>query len=148
MLRDLEVRGRVCSDCHAITDPRLISAGHPRGRGFDYVAAMQKIRHWEGQPAAPEALRTAFGKVLGARGVPLTRSSPADVRPQTSARAVANPLPPPASIPRPIAPEATHRSSVALTPFPEIDDSISVEEILVLLKERLEQLHRAVYGTR
>ena len=41
-------------------------------------------------------------------------------------------------------PAAGDATALGLPPFPEIDESTTVEEVLLLLKERLELLYRAV----
>lgn len=67
-LRDLDVRAKTCTGCHYITEPRLISAGHPSGRNFDYADAMTRINHWDHPSAAAGAITAAFQNVLGSRG--------------------------------------------------------------------------------
>lgn len=186
-LQDLDVRARTCSGCHYVTDPRLISAGHPSGANFDYVQGMNNIRHWERSRADAGSLRSAFGRALAARGaVPnVVRArfasasggasgsgagsrggsgggSGGDPLAQTASvgsRAGANadgPSTVDASRFRPSASAAARGRSaptttsaeaaanLGLPPFPEIDPTMPVEDILLLLKERLELLYQAV----
>ena len=171
-LRDLTVRARICTGCHYITDERLLSSGHTSGKDFDYVAAMAKTRHWS-SPRANAEIAAAFAPVLAARGpvpdvalgvLPTAVSRRADAGTAAGAgtargaaraapaapTAVAEGLasaagltpaaggdgyrPPPAAAGRPI----------ELPPFPEVDKSATTDELLILLKKRLEQLYEAV----
>jgi hypothetical protein len=67
-LRDLRVRAKVCTGCHYITETRLISAGHPSGKGFDYAGGMGQIKHWEHASAPAGQIQAAIGAALGTRG--------------------------------------------------------------------------------
>ncbi len=67
-LRDLSVRAEVCTGCHYITETRLISAGHPSGKDFDYAQGMVEINHWEQDSTTASQITTAFGAALGSRG--------------------------------------------------------------------------------
>ncbi len=173
-LKDLDVRARTCTGCHYITDPRLISSGHPSGTDFDYVGNMARIRHWESPPASDGALRAAFDRALSSRGgvpdVQLARAagsapggqapgaqapgSPAPVSAAAGASAGgARPFRPRTPSPRPLvrgrapSPAAVAAAeALGLPPFPEIDPSTSVEDLLLLLKERLQLLYEAVGG--
>ena len=73
-LRDFETKLRNCASCHYVTDPRLISSGHPTGVDFDIAAALPEVRHWE--PAVEDAatLSAGWSAVLAERGpVPQVR---------------------------------------------------------------------------
>lgn len=73
-LRDLSVRATVCTGCHYITEPRLISAGHPSGKDFDYGGGMAEIKHWEQASAPASQITAAFGAARDSRGpVPTVR---------------------------------------------------------------------------
>ena len=184
-LDNLARRAEICSGCHYITEPRLLSAGHPSGASFDYVGGMNEVRHWaETRPSSE--INSAFESRLAARGaVPNVRvasigTAPADSgpseRPGGGASAVPRPtssrstptstrqatvregravarrqatgLRPPA--PRPVRSTptfdvdlpATVAGGIDLPPFPEIDGSTSIEEVLLQLKNRLELLYR------
>ena len=67
-LRDLSVRAAACVDCHYVTDPRLLSAGHPSGTDKDWVEAMAQVRHWDSGPALAGELRAAYGGAVATRG--------------------------------------------------------------------------------
>lgn len=162
-LRDLSVRARVCSGCHYITDERLISSGHPSGKDFDYVAGMAKTRHWT-RPHADTEIAAAFAPALAARGpvpdVPLgvLATAPAaprregdrtDVGAGTAAASAAPTAVAEGAAPAPGGDRVPPSSAAAarpieLPPFPEVDESATTDELLILLKERLEQLYEAV----
>ena len=177
-----------------MTDPRLISVGHPTGADFDFIAANTTIKHWE-TAAAPAALLAAFNGVIAERG-PLPSVAvmapavevPADTEAGGVADVeVANPVSPvgptaagqqagprPAvlgvtdtpptvgtrrqranvganptataaeSIVRPEPPVAAPSADV-LSPL-VVPDNASVEETLLLIKQRLELLYRLVGG--
>ena len=166
-LRDLSVRASACTSCHYVTDPRLLSAGHPSGADFDYAEGMRKVRHWQSGPAPTSAVRAAIGAVVAARGpVPSVRravlaagggtgassSRPAGgARPGTASggRSAPQPAvlalrPPP---PRPALAAASGAGPVAgieLPDLPEISQSAPVDEVLRRLQERLALLYRLV----
>jgi Cytochrome c554 and c-prime len=162
-LQDLEVRARTCTGCHYVTEPRLISAGHPSGLGFDFVAGMAKVRHWAQPPASAAALHAAFDPVLEERG-PVPQVQLASLGEGAGAAAGAGggaaaagggsagraerakptrTLPP---RPRPPGAFATaeRTAPLALPPFPEVGRSTPIEELLLILKQRLELLYRAI----
>ncbi|MEM7051184.1 MAG: multiheme c-type cytochrome [Acidobacteriota bacterium] len=162
-LKKLPVRAQTCTSCHYITDRRLISSGHPSGQDFDYVAGMAKVKHWPTADPGAGTLRSAFGTVVAARGavpdVPLGElPETAEVavaaasagatpgrswnRARPASRTVRGGRTPVASLRRPGA------APVELPPFPEIDAATPIEESLLLLKERLEQVYEAVRGER
>ncbi len=170
-LKRLDVRARVCTDCHYITEPRLLSAGHPSGADFDYAAGMGSVRHWQ-EPLAPErTITTAVEAALAARGpVPRVRiATPEPVQATAVASAPSSPVLRRSSsartTPRRTVPELAQSrvlrarphvnvaaaGSVAVTtpllePFPEIDDTTSIEDVLLLLKERLARLYQGTTG--
>lgn len=108
-LHDLDRRAEVCTGCHYVTEPRLLSAGHPSGADFDYVEAMRDVRHW--QDTRPEAeIRTAFATRLQARGaVPRVRLASLGDEPAPSARANSESRGTPATVPA--APRATRQAA-------------------------------------
>ena len=169
-VKDAAVAARVCTGCHYVTDQRLLSAGHPSGQGFDYVGGMAKMKHWEHPTPPASTLAAAFEAALGKRGaVPEVRlarlAGPAPAaaaapgagaaeesrpyRPQTP-RARPAARRPIAAASGPGAPGPTAGAELpsvpGLPPFPQIDESTPVEEILLLLKRRLELLYQAVGG--
>ena len=181
-LRDLETRAKTCAGCHYITEPRLISAGHPTGSDFDFSERNSEIQHWEHPLATPTKLKAAYQNVVADRGaipsVPVYRepahsegspvvaasgqaadeaeASPNQslgievpteatrVRRTPATRAAARPSKA-AGRPRPqhrsVLQNALVRTGKYLQTFPSIDEKATVEEILLLLKERLELLY-------
>jgi len=161
-LRDPEVQAEICTGCHYVTEPRLISAGHPSGAEFDYPAGIAKIKHWQRPTASPATLKAAFRAELATRGpvpkVQLARlaesrgaSAAGDVgtaNVSPAAQESTGSIPPRPPRPRPLDPAASAAvvgsGELGLPPFPEIDASTPVEALLLLLKQRLDQLYRAV----
>jgi hypothetical protein len=162
-LEMLSVRATVCASCHYITDSRLLSAGHPSGKDYDFATSVGKIRHWSRPLESASRLSQAYTAEVGRRGpVPSVRlaSLPDGVSlagggggdsgagsvgstPTRRARTLA---------PRPRDPEGPNRASTPeslvdlgdLPPFPDIDNSMPVEEVLLLLRDRLEMLYERV----
>lgn len=166
-LADFSTRAQTCTGCHYITDRRLLSAGHPSGEGFDYVAGMAEVKHWPGPPAPAGPLRAAFSTVLAARGpVPdVPRAEPSQAVAEAAAVAAAAPSAgsgPGAAWDRARPATATSGGGSAagsprggrgrgdlgldLPSLPAIDESASIEEVLLLLERRLELLYDAVGG--
>ena len=152
----LRARARACAQCHYITDPRLISTGHPTGRDFSLVERNEKINHWPTGPNhGSEALKAAYGREKQRRGaIPQVTLATAIVSSSsrrqgsqtvTSTSQPARRIPEP---PRPVAvqpqPFPVRKKNFNLKPFPVINDSTSVEELLLILKERLELLYQEV----
>ena len=95
-LRDDATRARACADCHYVTDPRLISSGHPSGVDFDYAAAVAKIRHWQSPLPAAGALPMLCLPYAGGRATVYrdwADELPGSVQPVPPAK-VASSLPP------------------------------------------------------
>ncbi len=173
-LQDLNVRATQCTGCHYITEPRLISSGHSSGRDFDYADAMTKIRHWERQPASGAEINRSFSAALAKRGgvpdvvlarlpeaVPRTGASVAarqdgserSPRLESSTGAAWNaPRPRPRSLTPLSASTSTQGrpfpaaaiGQLELPPFPEVSENTTIEDLLLILKGRLELLHSAL----
>lgn len=159
-----EVRLRNCASCHYVTDPRLISSGHPTGVDFDIVEAMEKIRHWQRPADQAAPMQTAWTAILGERGpIPSVRrarlaetetlpaaAGPAATPTNTTATpgGTESPRPRRAQVltPRPNLERRQAERSADVPPLPEVDDEAPVSEILRLVKEQLERLYRAVGG--
>ena len=175
-LKDPATRAATCAGCHYITDPRLISSGHPSGADFDYASGMAEVRHWQSPPIATSTLAATYTSELAARGaVPKVRLARLASAPSAPAAGQASGAPGASQAggvsssgdtetpsersfvsrrPRtPRARPASSRASTAtgatapldLPPFPQIDDTTPVEDVLLLLRERLELLYRAVH---
>lgn len=169
-LESPEIRARNCVECHYITEPRLISAGHPSGAGFDYEKGLGEIKHWDQTSGSADAIRTAFAGAKAARGtVPKVRvaslpsgTATAPAAPRAGARqaprrngsspslavsaAESSVFNPPRARPytAPTVVQTTEIVDLELPSFPEIDPTLPVEELMLLLAERLETLYQAV----
>jgi len=170
----MPVRAEVCTGCHYITEPRLLSAGHPSGASFDYVEGMNSVRHWAG-PSPAASIQQAFAQQLASRGaVPSVQvasltgapaggseggtEEPARTKstPSSTVEAVARGrrarlrrrsagLDVPA--PRPVFDVGLAegvRGDLDLPPFPEISEQTSIEDSLLMLEERLRLLYESV----
>ena len=171
-LRDAEVRAKTCTGCHYITEPRLISAGHPSGREHDYIQGMVTIAHWEESSLSDGQLSSAFAAALQQRGaVPQVRlaklagpapaaggvgSSPSRSTPPTASvtagEGTSTPRRPStarrsarAALPQRAAGET---SQLDLPPFPEIAEDASIEDVLRLLEQRIQALYTATASPR
>ncbi len=171
-LKDPAVLAAACVDCHYITDPRLISSGHPSGADFDYPSAMIETRHWQAPLASADALQAAYSGALASRGaVPQVRLARAAQTPEAGPAAPAGagaqapgsagagapatyatrrespsrrPRTPRARPAPGVPPTAGDAAPLSLPPFPQIDNSTPIEQVLLLLKQRLELLYSAV----
>ena len=156
LLENLEVRAESCAQCHYITDPGLISTGHPTGANFDLARADNQIVHWKAPTPAPAELKAAYEKVVAKRGaIPTveprslssgagTSASPSNTTTQESDEArIVPPKPRPVQLAN-LPPATSTGRDIRLEPLHIKSDSSSVEEILLLLKERLELLYKKV----
>ncbi len=72
-LRQTRKRAENCAGCHYITEPRLLSAGHPSGAEFDYVKGMNEIRHWQHRLGDSQIASAAQAVVASRGAVPKVR---------------------------------------------------------------------------
>ncbi len=154
-------RAANCVRCHHITDRRLISSGHPTGEGFDLGSRNEKIRHWEAPIHSAGTLNAAYRQAAGRRQIPqnvpiatsavasttaATTSTGADSSLTTSDGSDA-PRPPRVRPPR-VRPRGRSSpslsTSLGLAPLPAISDSTSTEDLLLIIKQRLELLYKAL----
>ena len=169
-LKTAEGRAQNCSRCHYVTDQRLLSAGHPAGEDYDIVEASEQIVHWpddrnvERNGAYPavsaEALRSALQKIKQSRPVPgFTPVEPAQPPPvarfdadEAGGEIDSEPAPVAATTVEwddwdsSFSESATEGPGTAdpyRSPLSAVSDSSSTEEILLILKRRLQQLYRA-----
>ena len=158
---DPATRAANCVRCHHITDRRLISSGHPTGEGFDLGNRNEKIRHWEAPIHSASTLNAAYRQAAGRRQIPqnvqiatppvtsttaATTDAGAGSSPTTSGGSDA-PRPPrvrPSRV-RPRGRSSPSLStSLGLAPLPAISDSTSTEDLLLIIKQRLELLYKAL----
>ncbi|MEP0548757.1 MAG: multiheme c-type cytochrome [Rhodothermales bacterium] len=156
-LEQAAARANNCARCHHITDERLLSAGHSDGSSFQLASRNDAIKHWEGPTLSASALNSAYASAIGSRPVPTVAR--ADLPPVTttssrprrassgsasssSGSSVSRPQPP---RPRPVQgfePPPAGGSGVATSSGTAVSDTTSTEDILLLIKRRLESLHR------
>jgi len=161
--KNLDIRAKTCVRCHYITEPKLVSIGHSTGENFDYIKGIKQISkptHWK-RAAKPEDLAEAtFAKAMQAKGpvvqiVEVEGEEPAaeetEVMPEQPSP-VPQPRPvriapaPPA--PRPVSPLAMPENlgPLDLAPFPSVSDSTSLQNLILILKKRLEYLYQKTGG--
>ncbi len=157
-LEEASVRAANCARCHHITDERLLSAGHSDGTGFEMASRNGTIKHWEAPTLSGGALNGAYASAIASRPVPTVQraslpvaaaSAPTVRRTSSSSSGgsrVSAPPPPPRT--RPVA--RSVRPAVAreidLPPAPAVTDSTATEDILLIIKQRLERLAKALGG--
>jgi hypothetical protein len=130
---------RTCTDCHYITDQRLIHTTHTTGLAFPYADRMERVRHWQRELRPIEELEAAFDRAVEERGfrrapvravlVPPRGSETRSARRRIPKNRPALPLPA-------AAPTAPSRS---LEPFGGCE-SQSIEQCLMNLRDRLRTL--------
>jgi hypothetical protein len=144
-----------CVRCHHITDERLLSSGHPTGEAFDIGEGNEKIRHWEAPLLDASTLNAAYAQARRRRAIPQVPIAtpvaaavpPPPTRRTASTTASATRPPPSPRIPRvrPVDPSGTGPTEdLALPPLPAVGESTATEEILLIVKERLEHLYQAL----
>ncbi len=161
-LKEATIRAQTCGTCHHITDERLLSAGHPTGENYDFVAANGAIEHWpdtqnikrsDPYPAVgTRELASAFSLLRANRRVPavvVVEESPTSTQPSRSSR----PSSPVAQAPAvgtftfrasPRISQSVVPGSLDLPPPVSVSDSTSTEELLLAVKRSLEAIYRAL----
>ncbi|MEM8930261.1 MAG: multiheme c-type cytochrome, partial [Acidobacteriota bacterium] len=173
-LHELDTALTNCASCHYVTDPRLLSAGHPSGVDFDIAAGFAQVRHWSAPVPSTAAMQTAWSGILRRRGaVPEVRlarlasagtTTPAGVATGSTAGSTADvtntgrrvdPLAsdrfrPTDRRPRPVDRRPLGRTAndetIDVPPPPEVGEDASIEDILLAIGQQLERLYRAVAG--
>jgi len=162
-LEKVNVRAQNCARCHHVSNERLLAAGHPTGEGFTLSERNEHIMHWEAPMLSAGALDEAYGQIVSSRPIPDVEvveaptlattggpSGPSQSSTDEKAATQPQPTPPPRPRTRPAAqsgvPPPRTVPSFTMPPFPEVGDSTSVDRLLLLLKRRLELLHRKVEG--
>ncbi len=145
-----------CVRCHHITEERLLSSGHPTGEGFDLGERSQKIRHWKGPILGAGDLNAAYRQVRQRRPipqVPIATPVAAAVPPPPVTRRARSSSPQSAPLRvsrpglprvRPVDPSEVAPGTYGLVPLPSVSDSTTTEDILLIIKRRLEQLYQAL----
>ena len=161
---DPGVRANNCVRCHHITDERLISSGHPTGEGFNMAERNQSIRHWEAPNHGAGALNAAYRQAAGRRPIPqnvviatppvivtagsgqTTPSATPGETGETGETVIV--VPPPRVRPSRVRPRGRSAPTLSeplnLGPLPAVNDSTSTEDILLIIKQRLEMVYKAL----
>lgn len=138
----LDVRAKTCVGCHFINDEKLLRAGHPSGNTFNYVKGIRSVsQHWDRQPGSEDTDNGPFKKAVSDRG-PLPNVTPVVVA-NTGPSAPRPPAPPPNISVDPYFPTKAPKK-LDLEPFPQVPDTASFEEILRIVKLRLELLYKQI----
>ena len=157
-LKNLDTRAQTCVRCHYIADQVILASGHPDGARFNYVSAMKSVaKHWKRAAGTEDLSRTSFEKAKTAKGplpkiaapkvltTQVDRQQGVDTKQQQQEPSPVR-RPPPS--PRQPAPDPFVTPSsigpVDLPPFPAVTDSTPVDQVLLLLKKRLELLYQKV----
>ncbi len=149
-LHDVNTRANICVDCHQIDDKRLLETGHPSGEGFDYVKGIKNAisKHWDYKLRRADINPKPFNKAVAMKPIPPyeVKSPNAGVTPVD-----VNPLGPVQTrtiiIYRDpeVVPWLNPKRKVKLEPFDfQVSDSTSVEEILRMIKKRIETIHKKI----
>ncbi|MFQ5568277.1 MAG: multiheme c-type cytochrome [Rhodothermales bacterium] len=161
-LEDVAARADNCTRCHHITDERLISSGHPTGEGFDLGRRDEDIQHWTSPTHSAGDLNAAYRRAVQRRPIPQNipiatppaeetppplLSSEGRVRRGTSSsrsdRARQARFRPPRV--RPSDRFTTLQAGDLESPLLSlVSDSTTTEDILLLVKQRLEVLYKAL----
>lgn len=148
-LKNLDRRAQACVRCHYITDEKLLSAGHPSGAKFNYITGIRTkvAKHWRRPATEADGDKSTFERAKGARG-PVPKLAAVSVAseprvPSGEGAPVRRQPPPPrqARTDLSLAPPVSS-GPIELPPFPEITDSTSVDQVLLLLKKRIELLYK------
>ncbi|MGH1362697.1 MAG: cytochrome c family protein [Calditrichia bacterium] len=143
-LEQANVRAANCAECHYITDKRLLASGHPSGKDFDLARGNDRVKHWEGPKLSSSSLNSAYKTVAAGRGqIPVVDIvniyNPNKLTQISQLRAAKSRAL--SAIREKVSPWSSRSSNIELSEFPEIDPNASVEEILLILKNRLEEIY-------
>ncbi|MCH9032200.1 MAG: hypothetical protein IIB00_08085 [candidate division Zixibacteria bacterium] len=144
-LKNTDVRGEMCVSCHYMTDQKLLAAGHPGGQNFRYVKGMRQIsKHWKHGMGDEDTDKTPFAKAKKKRGpIAFIAKTNASVSTPTPAAPARRFVAPPQAASDPFF-STKSIGPLDLPPFPTISDSASVEEIMLILKRRLDLIYKRI----
>ena len=145
-LANLDKRAEACVSCHYINDEKLLRAGHPPGNTFNYAKGIRQVsQHWGKQVGAADTDNGPFQKAMQKRGpIPtVTLAAAAEQSPVVYRQAPRPPSPPPSISSDPFFP-LTAKGTITLEPFPNVPDSATFQEILLVVKQRLELLYSKI----
>ncbi|RMD92555.1 MAG: hypothetical protein D6813_05705 [Calditrichaeota bacterium] len=161
-LKNLQTRATTCVRCHYITDQKVLAAGHSSGARFNYIKGIKDVaKHWDRPPNKKDLDKAPFKKAMKAKGpvkiiakappsppkkqpgnTPPTNPKPPATR-RVARRAPTPPAPPPPPPADPFFPLKA-KGPITLEPFPAISDSATVDQLLLIIKKRLELLYQKV----
>ncbi len=142
-LANLDKRAEVCVGCHYVNDENLLRAGHPSGNTFNYAKGIRQVSmHWDKPAGTADTDNGPFQKAMQKRG-PIPTVTVVE-QPQIVYQQVPKPqLPPPSVSSDPFFP-LTSKGTIILEPFPNVGDSATFQEILLIVKKRLELLYSKI----
>ena len=144
-LANLDTRAATCTGCHYINDEKLLRTGHPSGNTFNYAKGIRQVsQHWKKQPTGADTESGPFQKAMQKRGPIPTVQVAAVEQPQVIYQQAPRPpaLPPSISV-DPFFP-LTAKGNITLEPFPNVPDSATFKEILLIIKQRLDLLYKQI----
>lgn len=158
--KNLGVRAQTCARCHYITEQKLIAlTGHSTGEDFEYFDAIQKVApHWKHPAENEDSLKATYALAIQAKG-PLVQitddeEETAESERMNAATTVAMSAPPPDGDQpgrqnnQPVAtrPRLKNLPPLTLRPFQSVVDTTSLQNLIITLKRRLEELSKAGAG--
>lgn len=142
-LAKLEVRADACVSCHYINDETLLRAGHPSGNTFNYAKGIRTIsQHWDRPAASTDTDNGPFKKEMQKRG-PIPEVAVAAQTQVVYQQAPRPPAPPPRISVDPFFPLKASKA-LNIEPFPIVPDSATFQEILLIVKQRLDLLYKQI----
>ena len=144
-LKNTDVRGEMCVSCHYMTDQKLLEAGHPGAQDFRYVKGMRQVsKHWKHDFGEEDSDKAPFEKAKQKRGpIAFIAKTNASVSATPTTAPVKRYAPPPQAASDPFF-STKSVGSLDLPPFPTISDSASVEEIMLIIKRRLDLIYTKI----
>lgn len=145
-LRDVKVRAKLCVRCHLITEKKLLEAGHPSGEGFDYVNKGIKnsiSKHWDYKPRAIDLDEKPYRTEENKSPVPqdIVLKSLGGAQPGQEIKTIY------IRVGEEAPPWLQPDKTITLEPFePNVTDSTSIDSILMMVKDRIELIHRKIRG--
>ena len=144
-LANLAARAETCVRCHYVTDEKLLRAGHPSGATFGYAKGIRSVsKHWDRAASSADTKNDPFKKAMEKRGpIPTIAIATSAGGDRPAQRAYAPPPPPPHTSVDPVFPLKAARP-ISLEPFPVLPDSATFQQIMIVLKARLELLYKKI----
>ncbi len=142
-LAKLDKRAEACVDCHYINDEKLLRAGHPSGNTFNYIKGIRQVSlHWDKPAGTADTDNGPFQKAMQQRG-PIPTVAALE-QPQIVYQPAPRPQPVPSAVSQDPFFPLTSNGTITLEPFPNVGDSATFQEILLIVKKRLELLYSKI----